>query len=129
MNKVFFNGRLTREPEQREVQSSNTTVVFIDVAVETGTKDNPAPMYYHVSVWGKQAENAMKYLHKGDAVVISGDLKQSEYKKKNGENAIQLNVNNAQYQMMSSRRTEAGETYANTQAKETYADDDDDLPF
>jgi single-strand DNA-binding protein len=53
---------------------------------EAGEWVSTDPIYLDASVWGKAAENASINLFKGDAVVITGVLKQRSYTTKEGVN-------------------------------------------
>lgn len=90
---IQFQGRLTNEPQQRQV--SNYTVTNIDVAVDGSRKDqqgNAKAEYYRVSVWGNRGEFVRNYLHKGQPVMVSGTLTTHQYKRNDGGTGISLDV-------------------------------------
>lgn len=78
INTVIIGGNLTREPEVRDV--NGTSVCMMAVASNrfyhdrNGHKQSEAT-FVDVEVWGKQADNVVRYLHKGSEVVIEGRLK------------------------------------------------------
>ena len=84
---VILNGHLTEDVELKPV--NDTHVLNYQVAAnsrkqnEQGEWVNASVTYLRGSVWGKAAENA-KYLKKGDAVIITGELKQNSYEAKDG---------------------------------------------
>jgi len=76
---IDFAGHLGKAPEQRDTSAGK--VVSFPVAV--GKRDEK-PIWFRVSVWGKQGQNCMKYLEKGRAVYVRGRLSQREYEKDGG---------------------------------------------
>lgn len=84
---VIINGHLTEDVEIKPV--NDTTVLNYQVASnarkqnEKGEWVNASVTYLRGSVWGKAAENA-RDLKKGDAVMITGELKQNSYEAKDG---------------------------------------------
>lgn len=90
---IQFQGRLTNEPQQRQV--GNYTVTNIDVAVDGSRKDqqgNKKAEYYRVAVWGNRGDFVRNYLHKGQPVMVSGTLTTHQYKRNDGGTRISLDV-------------------------------------
>lgn len=90
---IQFQGRLTNEPQQRQV--GNYTVTNIDVAVDGSRKDqqgNKKAEYYRVAVWGNRGDFVRNYLHKGQPVMVSGTLTTHQYKRNDGGAGISLDV-------------------------------------
>lgn len=90
---IQFQGRLTNEPQQRQV--GNYTVTNIDVAVDGSRKDqqgNTKAEYYRVAIWGNRGNFVRDYLHKGQPVMISGTLTTHQYKRNDGGTGISLDV-------------------------------------
>ena len=90
---IQFQGRLTNEPQQRQV--GNYTVTNIDVAVDGSRKDqqgNKKAEYYRVAVWGNRGDFVRSYLHKGQPVMVSGTLTTHQYKRNDGGTGISLDV-------------------------------------
>lgn len=85
LNKVLLIGNVTQDPELRYTPKG-MAVVDLRLAVnhtyrtESGeTKEDPC--FVTVTIWGKQAETAEKYLKKGRPVFIEGRLKQDTWEK------------------------------------------------
>lgn len=76
-NQVTLQCRLTKDPECR--QTAESMVASFSVAVGSG-KDKTD--FFDVKVWGKVAEFAKNYLHKGSAVIVSGTLGQDKWNDK-----------------------------------------------
>ena len=75
MNKVILMGRLTRDPEVRYSQGDNATAIArFTLAVDRRIKrDNEASVdYINCVSFGRSAEFAEKYFHKGTKIVIAG---------------------------------------------------------
>lgn len=90
---IQFQGRLTNEPQQRQV--GNYTVTNIDVAVDGSRKDqqgNTKAEYYRVAIWGNRGNFVRDYLHKGQPVMVSGTLTTHQYKRNDGGTGISLDV-------------------------------------
>lgn len=101
MANISVLGRLTRNPQQRQVQ--NNTVVSLDIAENTGRKDqqgNDEAVYYQASVWGQRGQTALQYLHKGDPVYVYGNLIPRQYQGRDGSPRTALDVNNASFQFV-----------------------------
>ena len=84
INRVVLTGNLTRDPDVRE-PGTGLSVCKLGLAVNTRRKNNATgdweekPNFFHVTVFGRQAENCAKYLNKGRPVAIDGRLEWSEY--------------------------------------------------
>ena len=78
MNKVIISGRATADIELKTTPSG-TAVASFTVAVDTGYGDKKQTSFLDVVAWQKQAENASKYVHKGDRVIIEGRLQTRTY--------------------------------------------------
>lgn len=90
---IQFQGRLTNEPQQRQV--GNYTVTNIDVAVDGSRKDqqgNTKAEYYRVTIWGNRGNFVRDYLHKGQPVMVSGTLTTHQYKRNDGGTGFSLDV-------------------------------------
>ena len=87
MNKAILIGRLTRDPEVRYSQGSNTAVARYTIAVDRKFKKDGEPTadYIPCVVFGRQAEFAEKYFRKGMKVVISGRITTGSYTNRDGK--------------------------------------------
>ena len=83
MNSVNLIGRLTKEPELKYTNSQMAVCKF-SLAINRG-KDNKGndlgTDYPRITVFGKQGENASKYLSKGRLVGIQGRIQTGSYQK------------------------------------------------
>ena len=84
---MAFQGTLTgnigQEPELITFEDGKMKVER-RVAVKQRKKDAPA-FWVQIDLWGKQAEVAMDYLHKGDTVYAQGTVTEQNFTRRNGE--------------------------------------------
>ena len=73
-NLFILNGNLTKAPVLRETENGKH-YAFLNLAVDSGYGKDAKPDYLSVAVWGKQAENCVKYLVKGQNVSVSGPIR------------------------------------------------------
>lgn len=87
MNKSILMGRLTRDPEVRYTQGdSSTAVARYTLAVDRRFKreGEQTADFINCVTFGKGAEFAEKYLHKGSKIVISGRIQTGSYTNRDG---------------------------------------------
>ena len=88
MNVVMLMGRLTREPEVRYGAGENSTAVCrYTLAVDRRFKreGQPDADFFDCVCFGKSAEFAEKYLHKGTKMVVQGRLENDNYTDRDGK--------------------------------------------
>ena len=95
-NKIILVGNLGRDPELRYTPNGNA-VCNISVATSEKKRDKAGDLqdittWFRVTLWGKQAENASKYLTKGNPVYIEGRLRVEEWTDKENNNRYTLEV-------------------------------------
>lgn len=102
VNKVIILGRLGRDPELRET-SGGTTVCRLAVATSRRyTKDGQkqeATEWHDISLFGKTAEIAGKYLKKGSEVYVEGRLHTRKYTGKDGVERYATEIQGEQMQL------------------------------
>lgn len=88
MNKVVLMGRLTRDPEVRYSQGdSSLAIARYTLAVDRRFKrdgDEQSADFINCVAFGKTAEFAEKYYHKGIKITISGRIQTGSYTNKDG---------------------------------------------
>lgn len=96
--RITMLGRLTQDPEVRYTPSG-TAVASFSVAVNRkyrkaeGEELVEAVTFVSVRSFGKPAEHAGQYLHKGRQVLVDGELRQDEWTdKESGEKRQRLYV-------------------------------------
>ena len=108
-NRVILVGNLTRDPELRHIPSG-TAVTDLGLAVNHSWTDrnsnqkNEETTFVDVTCWGRTAEIACEYLHKGRPVLIEGRLKMDEWDdRETGQKRTKLKVVCDNMQMLGSR--------------------------
>jgi len=86
LNKVFLVGRLTKDPEKKELPSG-TTICYFTLATDRFWTDKEGRKrqeteFHNIVLYGKLAEIAQNYLKKGALVLIEGRLRTRNW---NGE--------------------------------------------
>ena len=87
MNKVILMGRLTRDPEVRYSQGEQATAVArYTLAVDRrGRSQENSADFIPCVAFGKAAEFAERYLHKGTKIVLTGRIQTGSYTNKDGQ--------------------------------------------
>ncbi len=87
LNKVMLIGRLGAKPELRTL-STGDCVTRLNVATSYQSKKDGVreerTEWHSVAVFGKSAENCVRYLDKGRLVFIEGRLHNTSWKAKDG---------------------------------------------
>lgn len=88
MNKVILMGRLTRDPDIRYSQGENATeIARYTLAVDRRFRrnnDSQTADFISCVAFGRQAEFAEKYLHKGIKIAITGRIQTGSYTNRDG---------------------------------------------
>ncbi|MYD43087.1 MAG: single-stranded DNA-binding protein [Gammaproteobacteria bacterium] len=84
LNKVQLIGNLGRDPEIRYMQSGNSMTTFSIATGKTWTDQSTNERrertdWHNVVCWGRLAEVASQYLHKGSHVYVEGELQTRQY--------------------------------------------------
>ena len=84
MNSVSLIGRLTRDPEVRYGQASQTAVARFSIAIDRGRDrdgNDRGTDFPNIVCFGKTAELVEKYLGKGRLVGITGRIQTGSYER------------------------------------------------
>lgn len=87
MNISLLIGRLVKDPEIRYTQGQNpTAVATFTLAVDRPTRVGADKQtdFPRITVFGRQAENCEKYIHKGSLVAVEGHIQTGKYQNKDG---------------------------------------------
>ena len=88
MNKVILMGRLTKEPEVRYTQTSNTLVASFTLAVNrrfVKQGEERQADFINIIAWSKIGEFCSKYFSKGQQVGIIGRLQTRNWEDDQGQ--------------------------------------------
>ena len=96
LNKAIVLGRLGRDPEVKYT-ASKQAVANLSIATESKFKnkagENQTETEWHqVTVFGRSAENAAKYLKKGSQLYVEGRLHTRSYEDKNGQTKYSTSI-------------------------------------
>jgi len=144
-NKIILIGNLGRDPELRYTPQG-TAVCDFSVAVNDRKRDKAGEWqdvttWFKITFWGKQAENASKFLTKGRQAYIEGRLQVEEWTDRDGNNRFTLAVQGSELQFLSEGRGEASETSSGSgnssfnnsedefSGQSSVNASDDDIPF
>ncbi len=89
INKVILIGNLGQNPETRYMSNGNT-ITHLNIATseiwkDKNTGENKEKIEWHrIVLFGKLAEIASEYLHKGSQIYIEGSLQTRKWKDKKG---------------------------------------------
>ena len=113
-NKVVLIGNLGRDPETRHT-ASGSQVTNLNLATAESWTDNAGNKqdrteWHRVVIFGKLAEIASQYLHKGSKVYIEGSLRTSQYEK-DGITRYSTDVIARELLMLDSRSDSQGSSY------------------
>jgi single-strand DNA-binding protein len=144
MNHVSLIGRLTKDPELRNIASTGRAVTSFTLAVDKNlSKDKKTEMqqkgiptadFIKINTWGKLAETASQYLTKGKRVAVEGSITTGSYKTPSGETryTTEVTAHNLAF-LDKAEKTERQESPA---IPDQYEDDfaaanfgDDEVPF
>ena len=143
-NKITIVGNLGRDPELRYTPQGNAVCNF-SMATNEKRRDKSGELqdittWFRVTLWGRQAENASKYLQKGSPVYIEGRLRVDEWTDRDGKSRYTLEVNANDMQFLSGGRSDEysssddddyGSQASSHAASASGSGDpsDDDIPF
>lgn len=99
MNKVILMGRLTRDPDIRYTQPNSaqeqTCIARYSLAVDRRFRrdgDSQTADFISCVAFGRQAEFAEKYLHKGTKIALTGRIQTGSYTKRDGQKVYTTDV-------------------------------------
>jgi len=136
MNKVILVGRIGKDPEIRNL-TNGTAVCSFSLATSKKYKDKNGNMqqktdWHNIQCWGKLAETASKYLHKGGELALEGEINYDEYEK-DGQKKHSTKINCNSFDFIGSKAN------SGTQGKQEKPDSfnqsvqnfeiEEDLPF
>lgn len=96
LNQIIIMGRLTRDPETRYIQGSNSSVTRFTVAVDRDYKasneDKPKTDFISCIAWNKTGEFVERYFKKGSMIAVTGSLETGSYKDKDNKTVYTTDV-------------------------------------
>ncbi len=103
MNVVLLTGRLTRDPELRNLASGRAVTQF-GLATNEYVRSQEKSEFHNVVTWGKLAEICGQYLTKGQQVAIEGRLQTRSWDDDRGARHWKTEVVAERVEMLGGRR-------------------------
>lgn len=114
MNKVILMGRLTRDPEIRYSQGEQSTAVArYTLAVDRRFRrdnDGQTADFIGCVAFGRQAEFAERYFHKGIKIAITGRIQTGSYTNREGQRVYTTDVVVEEQEFAESKAASAAST-------------------
>ena len=139
MNKVILMGRLTKEPEVRYTQTSNTLVASFTLAVNrrfVKQGEERQADFINIIAWSKIGEFCSKYFSKGQQVGIIGRLQTRNWEDDQGQKhyVTEVIAEEAYFAEGKKDSNTATDPFAASSGETVNGNDfdissDDDLPF
>lgn len=143
INQATVIGFIGDEPKVSTTQAGRKVASFAVATTEKGYTAQNGTTYpdrtewHNIVLWGKLAEVAEKFLHKGSSVFVQGKMRTRSYEDKNGLKRYITEIEGDIMQMLD-RKADANQSEVQQQSIQTsqtpnnpsaYKKDDDDLPF
>lgn len=89
LNTVTYQGNLTKNPERAQTKGE-TTIVNFTVANTRRYAQKEETCFLDCVVYGKTADNVLKYFQKGQQIIVEGRLTQNQWQDKQGNNRSKI---------------------------------------
>ena len=131
-NKIIVVGNLGRDPELRYTPQG-TAVCDFSVATNEKKRDKAGEMqevvtWFKVTLWGKQAEVASKYLTKGKPAYIEGRLRVEEWTDRDGKTRQTLEVNGTDLQFIGGGQNDNQSSHSDSESENDFSQTNDFSP-
>lgn len=103
VNRVLLAGRLTRDPETRELASGKRITTFVVTTEEYADNGHVKATHHAVVVWDRLAAVCAQYLGKGSRVAVEGKLQTRQWDDDRGARQWRSEVNATSVELMSGR--------------------------
>jgi single-strand DNA-binding protein len=112
VNKAILVGRLGRDPETRYT-SGGQAVCNFTLATDETYRDRAGERqkrteWHRIVVWGKQAEIAQQYLHKGSLIFVEGRIQTRQWDDREGQKRTTVEIVASNFRMLGSKSDAAG---------------------
>jgi len=131
-NKCILMGRITADPELKSTNSGTQVTTFRLAVDRAYAKDgNRVTDFLNVVAWSGNADFICKYFHKGDAILIDGNIQTRAYedKKGNKRNSVDIVVDRAFFAPTNNAKKDKADPTAEGNFTEVSEDIDWDIPF
>lgn len=133
VNKVVFQGRLTKDIEVKSTPSGNNVANFTLANNKPYNKDHdhPESNFINFVAWGKTADFISNYFKKGDQMVVSGRLDSRNWEDQSGSKRVSVSVivEEVHFCERKTNNTDSSADSVNSVNDVLVDEDDDDLPY
>lgn len=144
VNKAILIGNLGRDPELRQTGSGTPVCEFSLATTERYTDGSgnrqERTEWHRIVVWGRQGENAARYLSKGRQVYVEGRIQSRDWEDKDGNKRTTTEIVAQSVQFLSDGGSRGGGSDAPPPPDDRHAPaaassgegggfDDDEIPF
>ena len=128
LNKVHLIGNLGKDPVLNYT-STGMAICNFSIATTKTYKDKKTTSWHNITLFGKTAEAASKFLKKGHPVYIEGEIDYQTWTDKDGTQKHKTVIVGNVMQFLSARQS--GDIASGNEAlqQEVYIPPQDDLPF
>lgn len=108
VNKAILVGNLAAEPDFRILNNGANSVATASLATNESFRDQQGNIqerteWHRIVFWGRLAEIARDYLHKGSQVYVEGKIRTRSYDDQNGQRKYITEIQVTDLQMLGSR--------------------------
>lgn len=107
VNRAILVGRLGRDPETRYTSAGQAVCNFTLATDETFKDRNGERQkrteWHRIVVWGKQAEIAQQYLHKGSLIFVEGRIQTRQWDDREGQKRTTVEIVATSFRMLGGR--------------------------
>ena len=107
VNRAILVGRLGRDPETRFTSGGQAVCNFTMATDETYKDRNGERQkrteWHRIVVWGKQAEIAQQYLHKGSLIFVEGRIQTRQWDDREGQKRTTVEIVANNFRMLGGR--------------------------
>lgn len=126
MNKVILMGRLTRDPEVRYSNGSDSAMAIarFSLAVDRRFKragDSAEADFFNCTAFGRQAEFVEKYLKQGTKILVSGRIQNDNYTNREGQKVYSVQIIVEEVEFAESKNASAGNGGYNNAGRDNFA--------
>lgn len=129
MHKLFVHGRLTRDPELKDINTKNGASKVCNFTVASNRQHGEEADFFDCVIFGKRAEVIQKFFKKGSEIVVSGEMQRQKYQNKDGENRYRWQCLISDFDFCGSKKDRSDEPKAEDVPEGFEAIDDEEIPF
>jgi single-strand DNA-binding protein len=131
MNKVFFIGNLTKDPELTETPSGIAVCRF-SIAVNRNYTNGDGERkvdFFNCTAWRGLGETIARYTAKGKKIAVTGSIELRDYEDNNGIKRTAIDAIVQDCEFLTPKERDEAETPTRTKPTLQDVDDDNDIPF